>query len=397
MSGRAHRSRWHRRLDAVGADPGLLQLVLHPVVDVAGGRVAGYEVLSRFPSDVPTEEWFRAARALDRDADLDLVVLRAALPLLERLPHGTFLTVNTSPTSLADPAVVSTLLERDLTGVVVELTEHSACDPATLVEPLAQLRERGALIALDDVGTGHSGLLRMAVVRPELLKVDLQLVRGLEHDLVKRSLVQLLGECASRLDAWIVAEGVESVAELDVLRAMGVPLVQGYLLARPAAGFGTLGPEARRVLADPAAPAGGSRLAAGAGPRRTGDLTRRTKTARSVDGAVSVVGEDPGPVVVVDAEDVPQLLVLPGHHPGEAPQVRPVGVTLAPETAVPEAAARAVARPGPGRFDPLVCTDATGRYVGVVGVEDVVLDLAQSARGAGGRARTAHWQGRVGA
>lgn len=384
----AHRGRWHRRLDAVCADPEALRLVLHPVVDVAAGRVAGYEVLSRFASDVPTEQWFRAARALGRDADLDRVVLDGALRLLPDLPPGTFLTVNASPTSLADQRVLDVLTSQDLTGVVLELTEHADCDPTQLSDPLRMLRARGALVALDDVGTGHSGLLRMAVVRPEILKVDLQLVRDLHRDLVKRSLVQFLGECAGRLDAWIIAEGVETVDELDVLRGMGVPLVQGFLLARPQEGFVQLGQEARRLLEVPLVPDAGEgaeghrRSRTAGGPtRRARDLTRRTKTDRTVGDAVRSATEQSAPVVVVDADDVPRVLVLPSERPGAVPRVEPVDVTVAPETAVTDVAARAVARSAGVRFDPLVCTDAAGRYVGVVGVEDLVLELAVTAGG----------------
>ncbi|MEZ0493094.1 EAL domain-containing protein [Kineococcus sp. TBRC 1896] len=376
----AHRGRWHRRLDGVCADPAALRLVLHPVVDVGAGRVAGYEVLSRFASDVPTEEWFRAARALDRDADLDRVVLAGALRLLPDLPPGTFLTVNASPTSLADQRVLDVLTAHDLTGVVLELTEHADCDPRQLLEPLRLLRAHGALVALDDVGTGHSGLLRMAVVRPEILKVDLQLVRDLHRDLVKRSLVQFLGECAGRLDAWIIAEGVETVDELDVLRAMGVPLVQGFLLARPAERFADLDDHARRLLHPTRGPHRPS-ATTGGHARRARDLARRTKTDRTVGDAVRTAAEQSAPVVVVDAEDVPRVIVLPAQRPGEAPRVEPVEVTVAPETAVTDVAARAVARSAGVRFDPLVCTDAAGRYVGVVGVEDLVLDLAVTPRG----------------
>ncbi|WP_432487674.1 EAL domain-containing protein, partial [Kineococcus sp. SYSU DK018] len=145
----------------------------------------------------------------------------------------------------------------DLTSVVLEVTEHTDFDAAALAAalaaPLAALRERGARVALDDVGTGRSGLLRVAVVHPDVLEVDLQLVRGLDHDLVERSVVQFLGECADRLDAWLVAEGVGTAAGLDVLRSTGVPLVQGHLLARPAEGFAPLSLEARRLLAAGAA------------------------------------------------------------------------------------------------------------------------------------------------
>ncbi|WP_337060788.1 EAL domain-containing protein [Kineococcus sp. G2] len=383
-----HLQRWQRRLDDLAAHPERLRLVLHPVVDVAAGRVAGYEVLSRFApvrGDAHgPEEWFAAARALGRAAELDALVLRAALPLRRRLPHGTFLTVNAAPSSLGEDRVLELLGAQDLTSLVVEVTEHTDCDAAALAGPLAVLRSRGARIALDDVGTGHSGLLRMAVVRPDVLKVDLQLVRGLDGDLVKRSVVRFLGECADRLDAWVIAEGVETPAELDVLRSMGVPLVQGFLLARPADRFAPLSLEARRLLgAAPAAPPGQQET-----PAATGRLARRTKTCRTVADAVRAASEDPAPVVVLDELDVPRVLVLPGERPGAEPRVREVASTLAPETAVPEAAARAVSRPAAVRFDPLVCTDATGRYVGVVGVEDVVLDLAAAHEG-GGAARVA--------
>ncbi|WP_432495299.1 EAL domain-containing protein [Kineococcus gypseus] len=368
---------WRGRLDDLLARPERLRLVLHPVVDVAAERVAGYEVLSRFDSPHGTEEWFEAARLLGRSAELDLLVLAAALPLRHRLPHGTFLTVNASPASLGDERVLRLLTSHDLTSVVVELTEHSECDPAALAAPLAALRACGARVALDDVGTGHSGLLRMAVVRPDVLKVDLQLVRGLDGDLVKRSVLRLLGECADRMDAWVVAEGVETLAELDVLRSMGVPLVQGFLLARPSERFAPLPLRARRLLST-----GTAAPPAAVGDRVAGRLARRTKTSRTVVEAVRQVVEDHAPVVVVDERDVPLVLVLPGAAPGARPRVQEVVSALAPETSLPHAAARAVSRPPGVRFDPMVCTDATGRYVGVVGVEDVVLDLAGAARGA---------------
>ncbi|NAZ84199.1 EAL domain-containing protein, partial [Kineococcus sp. R8] len=356
----------------LAADPGTLHLVLHPVVDVVAGRVAGYEALSRFDSPVPTEAWFDAARALGRSTELDRLVLAAALPLQAVLPHGTFLTVNASPTSLRDPAVLDLLLAHDLSGVIVEITEHAHCAPHDLLGPLQQLRARGAKIALDDVGTGHSGLLRMAVLRPEMVKVDLQLVRGVAGDLVKRSLVQFLGQCAARLDAWIVAEGVETTAELDTLTGMGVPLVQGFLLAHPQPGFQALSPRAAALLAAATPP-----CRAAQDRRLAGELTRRTKTVRTAHEATEIAAADQAPVVVVDHRDVPQFLVLPAPRPGAAPRVTRVDVTLAPETAVADVAERAVARPAATRFDPVVCTDATGRYVGVVGVEDVLLDLAR--------------------
>ncbi|WP_369052147.1 EAL domain-containing protein [Kineococcus terrestris] len=400
---------WSQRLDALRAAPEALRLVLHPLVDLAAARVAGHEVLSRVdlpapvppgagPHDVPApagpERWFDAARALGRAAELDALVLRRALGLRARTPHGQFLTVNASPTSLLDGRVLDVLLGAgDLAGVVLEVTEHADCAPEALLEPLRALRARGAVVALDDVGTAHSGLLRMAVLRPEVVKVDLQLVRGLEGDVVRRTLVQLLGECAGRLDAWVVAEGVETPAELDVLRGMGVPLVQGHLLARPEPRFQSLSARALEHLrrgavpgrcGDPGAP----------GERRAGDLARRTKTSRSLPEAAGVAGTERTTVVVVDVRDVPVALVVPDERAPSGVRSLPVDVTFAPEDTVHDVAVRAVARAAAARFDPLVCTDATGRFVGVLGVEDVVLDLASDSRSSTGAVSrsAARWQ-----
>ncbi|WP_432547279.1 EAL domain-containing protein [Kineococcus sp. SYSU DK004] len=405
-TGTADAAGWSERLDALLAAPESLRLVLHPLVDLAAARVAGHEVLSRVdlpaparsgapaheaPAPAGPERWFDAARALGRAAELDALVLRRAVGLRARTPHGQFLTVNASPTSLLDGRVLDVLLGAgDLSGVVLEVTEHADCQPEALLEPLRALRARGAVVALDDVGTAHSGLLRMAVLRPEVVKVDLQLVRGLEGDVVRRTLVQLLGECAGRLDAWVVAEGVETPAELDVLRGMGVPLVQGHLLARPEPRFQSLSPRALEHLRR------GTGRGGPAGPegRRAGDLARRTKTSRSLPEAAGVAGTERTTVVVVDVRDVPVALVVPDERDPSGVRSVPVDVTFAPEDTVHDVAVRAVARAAGARFDPLVCTDATGRFVGVVGVEDVVLDLASGSRsstGAAGRS-AARWQ-----
>ncbi len=84
--------------------------------------------------------------------------------------------------------------------------------------------------------------------------------------------------------------------------------------------------------------------------------------------------------------------MLPGARPGAVPRVEPVDVTVAPETAVTDVAARAVARSAGVRFDPLVCTDAAGRYVGVVGVEDLVLELAVTSGGATAPQEAGGWR-----
>ncbi|WP_380155377.1 EAL domain-containing protein [Kineococcus gynurae] len=373
---------WRRRIDALLAQPAAFSLALQPVVDVAARRVAGYEALGRFGVAIEGRrrgpgEWFAAAAHLGRAAELDALVLQSVLQERVRLPHGTFLTVNVTPDALLTPAFVAQLLAGERRGLVLEVTEHAEVDSADLVGPLDAWRDRGGLVALDDVGAGHSGLLRLALTRPDLIKIDLQLIRGLESDLMKRSVVQLVGECAARLDAWVVAEGVETVAELDVLRTMGVPLVQGFLLARPRGGFARLDPGAAALLAGSDRSTPGPRTADEPGP--TGPvspvsrLARRPRTTLDLAVAHAVAEVEGCTTVVLDDRDVPVAVVLPDVTGSRAVTEL---TCVDPGTRVGDVAVRAVSRPTGRRFDPVVCTDETGRFVGLVGVEDLVIDLA---------------------
>ena len=134
---------------------------------------------------------------------------------------------------------------------MVELTEHvSGGDAVVLEVALDAVRAAGGLVAMDDAGQGHSGLARMLEVRPDLIKLDRALVAGIDRDPMKKAVVQLVGDLAGQLDAWILAEGVETRGELAELIRMGVPLVQGWAVGRPAPGWSDLDPDARRFIAD---------------------------------------------------------------------------------------------------------------------------------------------------
>lgn len=137
---------------------------------------------------------------------------------------------------LSEPAVQDLLRTAgDLSGLVLELTEHLPFgDLDELSGLLAPWRAAGASVALDDAGSGYAGLQQLSVLRPEVVKLDHSLVSGVDRDPVKLALAELLGSFSGRLDAWLLAEGVERREELDVLAGLGVPLVQSFLLGRPA-------------------------------------------------------------------------------------------------------------------------------------------------------------------
>ena len=157
---------WPRRVESVLAEPSLLRLVFQPIVDLRRGVVAGYETLARFcepdgqPSRVGPDRWFAAAGAQGTGARLESIVVRRCLELLRTVPPNCFLTVNVSPHLLTDPELADSLLAvPDLAPLVLELTEHQdVTDLDPFIDLRDRLRSRGALLAVDDAGSGYSGL-----------------------------------------------------------------------------------------------------------------------------------------------------------------------------------------------------------------------------------------------
>ncbi|HTV25448.1 MAG TPA: EAL domain-containing protein, partial [Polyangiaceae bacterium] len=233
-------------------EPGRLNLVGQPLVDLRRGDIVGYELLSRFKLDQPTspDRVFAAAARQGLGAKLEARVIERGLVLAETLPDNCFLSINIDPTLLTTERVLAALDTRpSLAGMVFELTEHTAIDDLPgVVSAVAWLRERGGLVAMDDAGAGYSGLKQILELRPQLLKLDRALISDVDDDPAKRALVQMIGELGARLDAWLLAEGIETEAELRVLRQLGVPLGQGYFLARPGPPWAPLRSEALALL-----------------------------------------------------------------------------------------------------------------------------------------------------
>ncbi len=346
-----------------------LRLVAQPIIDVAHARVGGYELLARFdgpPARTP-DVWFEEARSRDLDAPLTIQVLHRLHEVRTGLPPGTFCTVNVEPHLLARPDVREALLGGGrLDGVVVELTEHvSAGDRVVLSGALDAVREAGGLVAMDDAGQGHSGLARMLEIRPDLVKLDRALISGLDRDPAKRAVVRLVGDLAGQLDAWVLAEGVETRGELAEVIRMGVPLVQGWAVGRPAESWSGLDDDARRFVTDAQERAQFTENVLGL----VRPVSVRPPAPRAVaDDAGSVVVDDQGravAVVVVDlsggVHEVPAMLVAPSAGPADVLR-------------------RAISRPLHLHTAPLVCTDVRGRVLGVLEVRDLVDHVLTRAR-----------------
>jgi EAL domain-containing protein (putative c-di-GMP-specific phosphodiesterase class I) len=349
--------RWRDALQEVVDEPARLVLYAEPIVELAAGTIAGFEMLSRFAGRMtaPPDDWFAAAERWGFNATLQSRVVTAAIAARSALPPDTFLTVNVDPHLLLAPEVTAALTgATDLSRLVVEITEHTelADDPA-VGAVLDHIRSAGGLLAMDDAGTGYAGLGQLLRLRPDIVKLDRTLVSGLDRDPVKRALVEVFGDLAGRMDAWILAEGIETLAELDVLIGLGVPLGQGYLLGRA-------GPAMISALDEELA----------AHIRSTAARTSLHAHIASLIRPCSV-GTDRGTDDVLLAADGRASLVRT--YETWAP-----AMTVAPSSAVAAVARRAMARAQPHRFAPLVCTDGQGRVLGVVRVDDLLVAMCDS-------------------
>lgn len=212
-----------------------LRVVVQPIVELATMCPVGVEALTRF--DVaPTrpDVWFAEAAELGLGLLLEMASIRAALALLPELPEPLYVSVNVSPATLSSPELLQALAEVDASRVLVEVTEHSSvADYDTLLAGADVLRRMGARIAVDDAGAGYASFRHILALRPDVIKFDREMVTQLDVDPARRALVGALVSFAAQMGATLVAEGVETAGELDVLAQLGVSCGQGYHLARP--------------------------------------------------------------------------------------------------------------------------------------------------------------------
>ena len=226
------------------------------------------------------------------------------------------------------------------------------------------MRAAGALLAVDDAGAGFASLKHITVLRPDFVKVDRDLVAGIDTDETKAAVVEALGMFTSRLDAWLVAEGVETTGELDRLLSLRVPLAQGYGLGLPQPVMAAAHPDAvalcrRRVS-----------VAAYGG---LFDLAEHAPRVTATEAAPIVFASDPAVtwVAVVDEHDRPVSLVdrCGDAHPP---------LSVLPAERLADVARRIASRPADERHAPVVLCDERARLVGLVTLERVLGRLADA-------------------
>jgi len=219
-----------------------LWVAAQPIVSWRARSVFAYECLLR--TEEPTlrnpMDFVDAAERLDRRAALGRVIRQRVAHQLADAPEQVNILVNLHPHDLVDDDLLDdqSALARFADRVVLEVTERAALDEVHGVLPaVTRLRRLGYRIALDDLGAGYAGLSSFAQLQPEIVKVDMSLVRGIDGSQTKRKLFAAFAELCRDLGTAIIAEGVETAAERDCLTSLGGDLFQGYLFARPGRGF----------------------------------------------------------------------------------------------------------------------------------------------------------------
>jgi PAS domain S-box-containing protein len=208
--------------------------VYQPIVRLGDGTIVGFEALTRFTDGSAPERRFAMAEAVDMGADLEVAVARAAVVAAADLPARAWVSVNVSPSRLGDHRLAKLASLAKRRPVVLEITERLAIEDYAAARDALDRISGSVDVAVDDAGAGFSSLRHIIELRPRYVKLDLQLVRGVEGDPARQALIAGMVYFARDTGCLLIAEGVEKAAERDTLRRLGVPFGQGFLFGRPA-------------------------------------------------------------------------------------------------------------------------------------------------------------------
>lgn len=218
-------------------------IAFQPIVDIRTRQTFGHEALVRGPqgegaASVLSRVTEKNRYYFDQQCRVKAIGMASSLyPAHEDLK----LSINFMPNAVYEPraCIRQTLataerLNFPLENIIFEFTEDEKLDTAHILKILAAYREIGFGTAIDDFGAGHAGLSLLAKFQPDIVKLDMELIRGIDTSKAKRTIVKHTLRMLDELGVTPLCEGIETLAEMDVLRDLGVRLVQGYLLARPA-------------------------------------------------------------------------------------------------------------------------------------------------------------------
>jgi EAL domain-containing protein (putative c-di-GMP-specific phosphodiesterase class I) len=216
-------------------DRGTVDVEFQPMFDLNDCKIVSLEALARFWTEPmrPPSAWFAEAAEVGLGAELELAAITSAVERLAEFPPDVSLALNVSPATALDRRFVDLLIDV-APRLVIEITEHAQVDDYDALKvALAPLRQRGAKLAIDDVGAGFANLRHILRLAPDIVKLDLSLTSEIARDPAREALASSLVGFAAGVGASIAAEGISSDEDLALLRSLGVDYGQGFYLARP--------------------------------------------------------------------------------------------------------------------------------------------------------------------
>jgi PAS domain S-box-containing protein len=212
---------------------GAFRPVFQPIVDLASNEIVGYEALTRFTDGANPELVFAEAAAVGLGIELEMATLEAAVGAAEALPPSAWLNLNASPELIIAGEPLRSLLADFSRRLVLEVTEHAPITDYPAFRAAMDALGPKVDFAVDDTGTGFASLRHIVELRPAFVKLDRSLMVGIESDEARQAMIVGLCHFAQVTGCRLIVEGIETDAELAVLRGLAIELGQGYLLGRP--------------------------------------------------------------------------------------------------------------------------------------------------------------------
>ncbi|MHA6288697.1 EAL domain-containing protein [Maricaulis sp. CAU 1757] len=217
-----------------------IRMAFQPIVDIAAGSVFAHEALLRGPDGEGAGDVLATVDSFNRysfDQKCRITAIRTA----SQIGIPTPITINFMPNAVYEPAncIRATLAaarrhDFPLTNIIFEFTETEAVtDSGKLKAIMQEYAQHGFRTAIDDFGAGHSGLNLLADLQPDFIKLDMHLTRGIDSDKRRQAIVRSMVTLCRELDIVVIAEGIETVAEMATLKHLGISLIQGYLFTKP--------------------------------------------------------------------------------------------------------------------------------------------------------------------
>jgi len=213
---------------------GRFRAVFQPIVDMSTGAAIGYEALTRFDDGTPPNLRFAAARRAGVGLELEAATLERAIADSLVLPAGPWVALNVTGEIILAGDRLAGILRKRTRPVVLEITEHDAIADYQAVRAAVAALGPDVRIAIDDAGAGVANFDHIVQLRPDFVKIDAAMVRGVNSDLTRQALIVGLHHFARATNGWVIAEGVETEEERLTLVALEVAFGQGYHFGRPA-------------------------------------------------------------------------------------------------------------------------------------------------------------------